>query len=85
VETTHVQYKITINFHPNAFKEQCTKFQREGKALGPTNDYDNSNDDDINNNSQNFLVKTTLGCNTNRLQQFEKQEWEGEKWQLLLY
>jgi pre-mRNA-processing factor 17 len=67
--TVHDNYE----FHPNTFKEQRTKFQREGKALAPTAD-----------NPQNVVVRTTLGYNTNRLQQFEKQEQERKKRQRLL-
>lgn len=50
---------------PTTFKQQRTQFQRTGQALGP--DLDST------------VVRTTLGYNSNRLRQFERQEQERQK------
>ncbi|KAL3936366.1 MAG: hypothetical protein SGARI_002583, partial [Bacillariaceae sp.] len=54
-----------LQFDYQTFKKQRTGFQRDGKAVGP--------------NKDTTVVRTTLGYNQNRLQQFEKQEEERQK------
>mmetsp|Transcript_20330 Transcript_20330/g.38024 ORF Transcript_20330/g.38024 Transcript_20330/m.38024 type:complete len:611 (+) Transcript_20330:2-1834(+) len=54
-----------LQFDPETFKKQRTRFQREGKAVGP--------------NQEATVVRTTLGYNANRLRQFELQEEERKK------
>jgi hypothetical protein len=54
-----------LQFDEQSFKKQRTRFQREGKAVGP--------------NQDTIIVRTTLGYNQNRLKHFELEEEERKK------